>query len=162
MNSWQCCETKTNIKLRPLTSFVWHFHLKWKTDTANWKLPYSALSVLDNFVSAGSHYAGNVSFFSPGCLISVLFQFILPLMGLCWLWCAVSQFSCQAANAPSTPLVGAQGHPGCPATFPHLERELADGESIFEMHLDLRMSYFEAGSWRLSESCRVYGRAAGQ
>lgn len=66
----------SDIKLCPLISFVWHFHLK--TDTANWKLTYSDLSVLDNFVSARFYCAGNVLFCSSGCLILFYFSLFSP------------------------------------------------------------------------------------
>lgn len=127
-----------------------------KTDTASWKLTHSDLSVLDNFVPAHLCHAGNVLFFSSGSSFVFYVSLFSPWWGCAG--CNVSVIQCPC----SAPWTGAQGHPGGPAAFSLLEKEVAHGGNTFEKHLGLEMFHSGAGSWRLPGSSSADGSASGQ
>lgn len=131
----------SDIKLCPLTSFVWHFHLK--TDPANWKLTYSDLSVLDNFVSARFYCAGNVLFCSSGCLILFDFSLFSPDGAV---MCSALQCSSAPVQQQLSTIIRDSRSPRGPPAFSLLQKEVAHGENTLEMHLDLEMSHCGAGS----------------
>lgn len=100
-------------------------------------------------------------FYSAAQAVSFLFYFSLfsPNGAGLAVMCSdilLAGSKCPCAAAAQHHQRGAQGHPGCSAAFSVLEKEGAHGENVFEMHLDLKMSHFGAGS------CRVYGSASGQ